>query len=290
MIRSPAIVHATLLALLAISTTPLYADVDRQSAIGQEIKHVIEQALHGEHRSAESRARDIHRRPLKTLAFWGFEPDMTVVEVWPGGGWYSEILAPALKDRGQLVVANFPLDATPQWRADSAKRFADKMAAKPEVYGSVQIVPFSPPEYVSFGESGSADMVVLSRHFHNFIRADIVDDVLAASRDVLKKEGVLAIVQHRALDDATPEWEKRTGYVREDWLVEKVESAGFQLEASSDLNHNPKDPREHEAGVWSLPPSLRACRSVEESQRSRCLDTYENIGESDRMTLRFRRL
>ncbi|MGM0564146.1 MAG: class I SAM-dependent methyltransferase [Pseudomonadota bacterium] len=253
-----------------------------------EQDHILK-AVNGDHRSAENRARDVHRRPVETLEFWGLEPDMTVLEVWPGGGWYSEILGPALRDKGQLVVANFPLDARPDWRAAMARDFVDMIESSPAVYGDVKVVPFQPPRHTTFGEPESLDMVILSRHFHNFIRGGIVDQVLAASMEALKPGGVLAIVQHRAQPDATPEGEERTGYVREAWLVEKVESAGFELEASSPLNHNPKDSRDHDAGVWSLPPSLRGCRSLEDSQRSGCIEKYREIGESDRMTLRFRR-
>ncbi|MCU5784315.1 hypothetical protein MA04_03615 [Alcanivorax balearicus MACL04] len=248
----------------------------------------VQQALEGNHRSVANRARDDARKPGETLTFWGFQPDMTVVEVWPGGGWYTEILAPSLRDRGKLIAANFPDDAKPDWRAAMAREYREKLAAHPQVYDQVKIVPFDPPAHPDLAPSGSADMVILSRHFHNFILGGIVDEVLSASRRALRPGGVLAIVQHRAKPDATPEAEQRTGYVREQWLVKKVESAGFILKASSPLNHNPRDSREHEDEVWSLPPSLRTCKQLADpSKQIACRKKYTAIGESDRMTLRF---
>jgi predicted methyltransferase len=130
--------------------------------------------------------------------------------------------------------------------------------------------------------------VILSRHFHNFIAAGIVDEVLASAMEALRPGGVLAIVQHRALPDAVPEWEQRTGYVREQWLIETVTSAGFVLQAVSSIHHNPHDSREHEDGVWSLPPSFRTCSRMEATtEKQVCLDRFAAIGESDRMTLKF---
>lgn len=273
--------------LLAAALTGCQQEGSDESAHTAQPVPVL-QAMQGEHRSAANRARDGARKPADTLAFWGFQPDMTVVEVWPGGGWYTEVLAPALRDQGKLIAASFPDDATPAWRARMAQKYREKLAAHPQAYDQVEIVPFDPPQHPRFAEPGSADMVILSRHFHNFIRGDIVDEVLAASREALRPGGILAIVQHRALPAAIPEAEQRTGYVREQWLIDTVEAAGFALDASSDLHHNPRDSRDHDAGVWTLPPSLRTCKGLDdEQQRQACVDKYTTIGESDRMTLRF---
>jgi len=248
----------------------------------------LARALAGEHRAPAHQARDKYRHPIETLTFFGLRPDMAVVEVWPGSGWYTEVLAPVLRQHGTLVAANFPPDAEPAFRATIGREFEEKLAAEPAVYDTVEVIPFHPPHYTSLGEPASADMVLLSRHFHNFIRGDIVQQVLAASYDVLRPGGILAIVQHRAEPDAVPEQERRTGYVQEQYVMESVKNAGFVLDGSSEVNANPKDVKAYPAGVWTLPPSLRHCRGMEDpAQRAACEDKYLSIGESDRMTLRF---
>jgi len=274
--------------VIALATMALVSGCQKALVNEDTQSERIEKILTGDHRTEASKARDGDRRPAGTLVFWGVEPDMTVVEIWPGGGWYTEILAPLLRDEGLLVAGNFPQTARPKWRANIGRDYVRKLESLPEVYGRVKVVAFDPPEHPSLGAPESADMVILSRHFHNFIRAGIVDDVLSASWDVLKPGGTLAVVQHRARPDATPEWEERTGYVREAWLTETVEAAGFRLDAKSPLNHNPADTREHDDGVWSLPPSLRTCRRIsDEVDRESCIKNYMAVGESDRMTLRF---
>lgn len=247
----------------------------------------LQAAAEGDHRSARNLARNAFRHPVSTLLFLGLQPDMTVVEVWPGGGWYSEVLAPALRDNGTLIAANFPDSAMPPFRARIGADYLAKMAAQPDVYDQVQVVDFDPPASATLGEPATADMVLLSRHFHNFIRGDIVAEVLSAARQVLKPGGVLAIIQHRAAADAVPETEQRDGYVRQQWLIDTVTAAGFEFVASSEINANPQDSRDHPAGVWSLPPSLRSCSDLQGDAWQDCAKTYRQIGESDRMTLRF---
>lgn len=274
--------------ILCVAIVLVTGCVQRESGNAGAAPSVLQQAIDGTHRSAANRARDIARKPAETLAFWGFRPDMTVVEVWPGGGWYTEVLAPALRDEGRLIAASFPESAKPPFRAAIGRDYLAKLAADPEVYGRVEVVPFDPPEYTVLAPAGTADMVILSRHFHNFIATGIVDEVLASAFEALRPGGVLAIVQHRALPDAVPEWEQRSGYVREQWLIEAVTSAGFVLQAVSSMHHNPRDGREHEDGVWSLPPSFRSCSRMEAStEKQACLDRFTAIGESDRMTLKF---
>lgn len=247
----------------------------------------LQAAAEGEHRSVANRARNLFRHPVETLQFFGLRPEMTVVEVWPGGGWYSEVLAPALRDSGVLIAANFPESAMPPFRARIGADYLAKLAAEPQLYDQVRVVDFDPPSISSLGEPGSADMVLLSRHFHNFIRAKITDEVLAAAHQALKPGGVLAVVQHRAAADAVPESQQRDGYVRQQWLIDTITAAGFEFVASSEVNANPADQRDHPAGVWSLPPSLRSCAELEGEAWQTCAEQYRQIGESDRMTLRF---
>jgi predicted methyltransferase len=225
---------------------------------------------------------------VETLVFLGLKPDMTVIEVWPGGGWYTEVLAPVLREQGQLVTASFPDDAESEFQARAARAFRDKLAAEPDVYDRVRVVPFAPPSHQSLGEAESADMVLLSRHFHNLIASGQVDHLVGAAYDVLRPRGVLAVIQHRDLPDAVPEGEQRTGYVTEAYVIERVTAAGFEFDASSEVNANPRDTRQHPAGVWTLPPTLQHCRSLDdEAEREACESHYRSIGESDRMTLRF---
>ncbi len=254
---------------------------------GGEVRALVEQAAEGEHRSAENRERNRSRNPADTLVFFGLQPDWTVVEVWPGGGWYTEVLAPVLREQGRLVAASYP-EGAEGFRGRIGREFNEKLRENPSVYDRVEVIDYGSPAGTALGEPESADMVLLSRHFHNFIREGIVGEVLADARAVLRPGGVLAVIQHRADEDAVPEVEQRTGYVRQSWLVERVEQAGFRLDGQSELNANPADRKAYPAGVWTLPPSLRHCGAMEDDEeRAECERKYREIGESDRMTLRF---
>lgn len=255
-----------------------------------DIRARLQDAVLGEHRSEANRARDRHRNPVETLAFFGLAPDHTVVELWPGAGWYTEVLAPVLRDRGQLVVANFPTDSESEMVARIGQALVDKLEAQPEIYDRVEVVTYLPPEATSFGEPGSADLVLLSRHFHNLVANDVVDTTLEAAFEVLRSGGTLAVLQHRLPAERDFDPEVRTGYVPEDYVISAAESAGFELAARSEINANPLDTADHEHGVWTLPPSYRACAEIEdEAQRTLCRQEWDAIGESDRMTLKFTR-
>ena len=272
-------------------TGPVPDDVPLQAEEGERrdtlMGELLESAAQGEHRSEENRARNRYRNPVETMLFFGIDADMTVVEIWPGGGWYSEVLAPVLRESGRLIAAGFSKESEIDYHVRIATEFEQKLQAHPDIYDRVEVVPFDPPSLTRLGDPGTADMVLISRHFHNFIRNDIVEDVLSAAHEVLKDGGTLAVIQHRAQPDAAPESEQRTGYVRESHLIDLVTAAGFELQASSEINANPADSADHPAGVWTLPPSLRYCSQVEEDQRAECEAKYRAIGESDRMTLKF---
>lgn len=264
----------------AQSSEPLRAEED--------IRDAVQEALNGPHRSEANRARDPYRNPVETLAFFGLEADDTVVELWPGGGWYTEVLAPVLREDGLLVVANFPTDPDAGMIARFGQALLDKLEAEPEVYDRVEVVTFAPPEHPGLGNAASADFVLISRHFHNLIGQDIHDDVLTAAFDVLKPGGTLGVIQHRLPVDRAFDPEVRTGYVPEAFIVAAAEEAGFTLEARSEINANPMDTADYEGGVWTLPPMLRACAEIEDEVELRdCRERYQAIGESDRMTLKF---
>lgn len=239
----------------------------------------IDAAVAGEQRTPASVARDVYRHPAATLGFFGLEPEHTVVELWPGGGWYTEILAPVLAGEGRLIAANFPRDIPNEGIARMARAFADKLAADPDVYGEVETVPFMPPAQTCLGEAGSADLVLTFRNLHNWLASDALDTVFASAYAVLREGGVLGVVEHRAAPDTSVEAMKKSGYVTEDYAIERAQAAGFRLVARSEVNANPRDTKDYPDGVWTLPPTLR----LGERDRAR----YTAIGESDRMTLRF---
>jgi predicted methyltransferase len=253
------------------------------SAAGAEVTEptaaaAIDAALAGDHRSDENRARDPHRNPKETLLFFGLEPHMTVVELAPSGGWYSEVLAPVLRDRGKLVGA-IPDREGPA--AKYAQRFIDRMEADPEVFDRVETVTLSPPEHVTLGPEGSADMVLTFRSTHNWMKHGQAEAVYAAAYRVLAPGGILGVVQHRDAEGADVQARLDTGYVPESAVIALAEGVGFELVERSDINANPEDDRDHPNGVWSLPPNLR----VDDEDK----DRYREIGESDRMTLKFRK-
>ncbi len=255
---------------LSLLTTPLSA--------AESTEALIEKAANGEHRSAENIARNQYRHPLETLAFFGLEAGMTVIEIAPGGLWYTEILAPVLKEKGRYIAAGYDPDLPdqPEYRyqqtTDMEKRFAEE-----ELFSAAQIVRFSPPQVMALGSAGSADMVLTFRNTHGWIREGIASDVYRSFYEVLKPGGVLGVVQHRGPSAS----EGFTGYVTEAQLIKTAQDAGFVLEDYSEVNANPADSKDYAKGVWTLPPSLR----LGDTDR----DRYLAIGESDRMTLRFRK-
>lgn len=252
------------------------ADGGDDTAGAESATGSLEAAVAGSHRSDENRARDPYRHPAETLAFFGLEPGMTVVEMSPGGGWYTEILAPTVKGQGQLIAA-IPDPAESEY----GERFMTFLQSEPELYSDVETVIFGPPERVSLGADGSADMVVTFRSTHGWINRGQAESVYAAMFRVLKPGGVLGVVQHRADEGADPAVTAENGYVPEAYVIGLAEAAGFVLEEKSEINANSADDHDHPEGVWTLPPSLR----LGDEGRAE----YEAIGESDRMTLRFRK-
>lgn len=232
------------------------------------------------HRSDENRARDRYRNPEETLFFFGLEPDDTVIEINPGGGWYMEIIAPFVNEDGQYIAAtpDPELEGMPSYVIRQAAQIQARIEEQPDFYGNAEVQLYDPSAPV-LGEPGSADFVLTFRNVHGWINGGQAEGMFLAFADVLKPGGVLGVVQHRAVDDADPSESAATGYVSEAAVIALAEAAGLTLDDRSNINANPKDTRDHPEGVWTLPPSLR----LGEENRA----AYEAIGESDRMTLRF---
>ena len=252
----------------------------------------LESAVAGEHRGPERHARDVYRHPVEVLRFFGLQPDSTVVEIWPSDGWWTEILGPALRDEGAYFAAGFSMtaDRTPAWRRAAQKRFAEKLEARPDLYDAVVMTELSVPERTTIAPPASVDLVLTFRNVHNWINGDYAPAMFQVIARALRPGGVLGLVTHRAPPGRTAEDTKRDGYVAKALVVEMAAAAGLTLEASSDINANPRDTHDHPAGVWTLPPSFAHCRKMQDAQeRGACELHYRAIGESDRMTLRFRK-
>lgn len=237
-------------------------------------------AASGAHRSADNIKRNIWRHPVETLTFFGLTEDMTVVEIWPGGrGWYTEVLAPVLREKGKLYAANYDGTTGREYFKRNADAFKNKLAEKSDVYDRVVITVLMPPASMEPAPMGSADMVLSFRNLHNWVRDGIDGPMLQAIYEALKPSGVLGLVAHRGNPDMVGiEW-ARKGYVPQAEAIRIATAAGFTFVGSSEINANPKDTKNYADGVWTLPPSFR----LGETDKA----IYQAIGESDRMTLKF---
>lgn len=243
----------------------------------------LDSAINGEHRSDDNRARDVYRNPKETLGFFGFRSDMTVVEVWPGGGWYTEILAPALQKDGKLYAAQYSVNPAFGYQRRYFGSFLTKLGTAPDIYSNVTITHLAFPYELTIAPKGSADMVVTFRNVHNWFAEGYGTEAarlgFVAMFDALKPGGILGIVDHRWPDPSNEDPGAENGYISEERTIEYAEAAGFELAGRSDINRNPRDTHDHPQGVWTLPPSL----ALGDEDR----DKYLEIGESDRYTLKF---
>ncbi|NQZ28441.1 MAG: class I SAM-dependent methyltransferase [Colwellia sp.] len=230
-------------------------------------------AVAGDHRTAKNKARDQYRHPIETLNFFGFTPSMTVVEITPGGGWYTEILAPALKGTGKLYGAHYPDTGADDYYSNSRKKLVKKLASD-VVFSEVVLTDFTPRQESELAPQGTADLVLTFRNLHNWKDAG-VEQVFKDAFNALKPGGVLGVVEHRL--PAGGDAKIAVGYVSESNTIKQAKAAGFRFEASSDINANAKDLAQYK--VWTLPPSL----ALKDKDRAK----YLAIGESDRMTLKF---
>ena len=273
-ILSRAVPHARrslTLSLLAIATAACAPLLPQNNA-------TLERLTTAPHRSPNNVARDNLRHPVESLSFFGIREDSTVVEILPGsGGYYMEILAPYLKDKGRYIAANRDPAAPPQYLADHQKLLA-RLKAEPAHYGKVDVTQFN-AGFHDIAPAGSADFVITFRDLHNWIARNEIDGALRVFHKALKPGGVLGIVDHRGLPNVPQEAQNKNGYVRQDYAIALIEKAGFKFAGASEVNANPKDTKDHPDGVWSLPPTYRS-KDVTRAK-------FAAIGESDRFTLRF---
>jgi predicted methyltransferase len=243
----------------------------------------------GDWRSAENKSRDKYRHPAEALAFWGLAPGMTVLEVQPGGGWWTEILAPfAQRTGGRFYATAVDLanPEVPEAARQSRAEFEQRYAARPDLYGKVELVNWGPKSAPL--PANTFDFILTARSVHGWIRnPGMVEKAFTDFATGLKPGGILAVEQHRA--NPGPQDPKAvSGYVTEEFVIDQAEKAGLKLVARSELNANPKDTKDHPFGVWTLPPSLRST-PYDSDATDPAFDhsKYLAIGESDRMTLKF---
>lgn len=272
------------LALLVLAGCASGPGTPADSAADLDANNVarLDAALAGDWRSAENRARDTHRHPRETLAFFGVRREHTVIEITPGSGaWYAEILAPYLRGNGRYIAALVDPAAVAEGRGrDYQQGQRDGLQARfdaaPAQFDGARTVLYD-PKAPRFGPSNSADVVLTFRNVHNWRSAGQAEAMFKGFHDVLRSGGVLGVVEHRARADVPAD--DRSGYVGQAQVIALAQAAGFRVDGSSEINANPKDTRDHPGGVWMLPPSNR--HDAADAAK------YTAIGESDRMTLRF---
>lgn len=207
------------------------------------------------------------------------KPNDRVVELWPGGGWYTEVLAPYLRESGQFIAAGFDPNSGVTFHATVDAKYKQKLSDTPMVYDQVAVLPFGKPYQALPVADASVDVILSFRSSHNWMRDEAMEEVYRSAFKALKSGGTFGLVQHRARPDQPPLWARKFGYMPEAYVVSIAEKVGFRLDARSEVNANPADRKNYPEGVWTLPPSYR----LGDQNRQE----YAAIGESDRMTLKF---
>lgn len=266
---------------LARFTPELKAQVktlaDKNYATG---KAAITAMTKSSHRQPGNAERDSQRHPIETLEFFGFKPTQSVFEYGPGGGWYTELLAPALAKKGKLVINNGDANGPKDQRSTYyAERVVAMLETSPELYGKVQTVQIADNKAPKLGLDGKLDLALVIRGLHGMVSGGSMQAWINEIHTALKPKGVLGIVAHRAKEGSDPIASSKKGYLPEKWVIEQIEANGFKLTGKSEINANPKDTADYPEGVWALPPSL------ERGDKDRA--QLSAIGETDRMTLRF---
>jgi predicted methyltransferase len=256
-------------------------------ALAKAASETIETAVGGDWRSSADRARDMWRHPAESLKFWELKPGQTVVEFWPGAGWYTEILAPFLAStKGKLYAPTLQADASDPAAAEVAEAYRRKLSEKSRLYGAVEITAFGPTSG-PVAPAGSADLVLFLRNVHNWMAAGIAEKAFRDALAALKPGGVLGVEEHRGEAGRIQDVLAADGYVQEAYVVQMAQEAGFILAGSSEINANPKDTKDHPFGVWTLPPTRLSAPRGEPAEPGFDHSKYDAIGESDRMTLKF---
>ena len=271
---------AIVLAALSIALT-----LDAIAQTDAATSAALDAALAAPHRSDRNKARDRYRHPKETLTFFGLRREMTVVEIWPGGGWYTEVLAPVLKGKGKLYEAQYGANSSFDYQNQENAALQDKARKNPEVFGEVKFTSLGSPNELAIAPAGTADLVLTFRNVHNWLEPQYKSDpakIFSAFFTALKPGGILGIEDHRWPDPKTEDPKAANGYVSEERVISLAKAAGFELAGRSDINRNPKDTHDHKNGVWTLPPDL-SVPPGEDKQK------YLDIGESDRLTLKFRK-
>ena len=261
------------------------AQADQPAA---KLDAALKSAVEGSWRTPANVERDKWRKPVEALTFWGLKPGMTILELSPGGGWWTEVLAPyARATKGRYVTTGADLGNPEVTQAARALRtaFETKFSDR-AIYGEIEVVNFG-AKSSGLGAPGSVDFVLNGRNIHNWMANDMLDKVMAESFAVLKPGGILAIEEHRNAAGMTQDPKAPTGYVTEAYVIAAAERAGFKLDARSDLYANPKDDRDHPFGVWTLAPTKRTAPQGQPADPTFDRAPYDAIGESDRMILRF---
>jgi predicted methyltransferase len=244
----------------------------------QATAQALDNILSDPHRPQVDRARDRYRHPKDTLLFFGIRPEMSVLEVWPEPGWYTDIIAPLLRDRGKYYAAVIEADPGSRYIDARLDAYRNKLASDPTLYRSTTVVTF-PTNGGDVVPPGTLDMVVTFRNIHNWMAQGSAPRVFATIFKALKPGGVLGVVEHRGNPAVPQDPRAKSGYVNQDYAIQLIEAQGFRLVGASEVNANPKDTKDYEQGVWTLPPSYRL------GDKDR--DKYADIGESDRFTLKF---
>ncbi|MCR5878682.1 class I SAM-dependent methyltransferase [Phenylobacterium sp. J367] len=247
----------------------------------------LAEAVAGDWRLPADKARDGFRHPVESLNFWGLKPGQTVVEFWPGAGWYTDILAPYLAGNGgKLYAANLQPDPADPATVAVVDAYRRKLEDKPKLYGQVEITAFGPTSG-PVAPAGSADLVLFLRNLHNWMAAGIAEKAFRDAFAALKPGGVLGVEEHRANIGAVQDVLADDGYVQQPYVIQLAQEAGFQLAAASEVNANPRDTKDHPFGVWTLPPVRRSSPRGQPDDAAFDHTKYDAIGESDRMTLKF---
>jgi len=237
----------------------------------------LERAIAGPQRNPDFVKRDAVRHPLEELEFFGIKPTDTVVEIWPGGGYWTEILAPYLHDRGTYYVAQ-PAGGAYGDPERAVVAVEQKLASNPAVYGKVITVDFNKDHY-QLAPAGSVDLVLTFRNYHDWMKSGWGEAALASFFQALKPGGILGIEDHRGRADVPQDPTAQSGYVRQDYMIDMAKKAGFELVASSEMDANPLDTKDYRRGVWTLPPTF----ALHDQDRAK----YAAIGEADNFVLKF---